>query len=306
MTRYIIRRLLYTIPVMLVVSLIVFGILHIAPGDPATMLAGEDARPEDVAAIREKYGLDQPLHVQYGVWLNNVLHGDLGRSIVTRRPVLSEALARLPSTVELAFAALFLAVVAGMIVGVISATRQYSLLDHATMILALLGISAPVFWLGLVLIFFFAVELRWFPTGGSGTIQQLVLPAVTLGAASTAIIARMTRSSMLEVIRQDYIRTARAKGLWEQTVMLRHALKNALIPVVTVIGLQFGYLLAGAVITETVFSRPGLGRLLVASITSRDFPVVQGTLMLLSVSFVLINLLVDILYGYLDPRIRYE
>jgi ABC-type dipeptide/oligopeptide/nickel transport system permease component len=305
-TRYIIRRLLYTIPVMLVVSLIVFGILHIAPGDPATMLAGEDARPEDVAAIREKYGLDQPLHVQYGVWLNNVLHGDLGRSIVTRRPVLSEALARLPSTVELAFAALFLAVVAGMIVGVISATRQYSLLDHATMILALLGISAPVFWLGLVLIFFFAVELRWFPTGGSGTIQQLVLPAVTLGAASTAIIARMTRSSMLEVIRQDYIRTARAKGLWEQTVMLRHALKNALIPVVTVIGLQFGYLLAGAVITETVFSRPGLGRLLVASITSRDFPVVQGTLMLLSVSFVLINLLVDILYGYLDPRIRYE
>jgi ABC-type dipeptide/oligopeptide/nickel transport system permease component len=291
---------------MLVVSLIVFGILHIAPGDPATMLAGEDARPEDVAAIREKYGLDQPLHVQYGVWLNNVLHGDLGRSIVTRRPVLSEALARLPSTVELAFAALFLAVVAGMIVGVISATRQYSLLDHATMILALLGISAPVFWLGLVLIFFFAVELRWFPTGGSGTIQQLVLPAVTLGAASTAIIARMTRSSMLEVIRQDYIRTARAKGLWEQTVMLRHALKNALIPVVTVIGLQFGYLLAGAVITETVFSRPGLGRLLVASITSRDFPVVQGTLMLLSVSFVLINLLVDILYGYLDPRIRYE
>lgn len=306
MTRYIIRRLLYTIPVMLVVSLIVFGILHIAPGDPATMLAGEDARPEDVAAVREKYGLDQPLYVQYGVWLNNVLLGDLGRSIVTRRPVLSEVLARLPSTVELAFAALFLAVAAGMIVGVISATRQYSLLDHATMILALLGISAPVFWLGLVLIFFFAVELRWFPTGGSGTIQQLVLPAVTLGAASTAIIARMTRSSMLEVIRQDYIRTARSKGLWEQTVMLRHALKNALIPVVTVIGLQFGYLLAGAVITETVFSRPGLGRLLVASITSRDFPVVQGTLMLLSVSFVLINLLVDILYGYLDPRIRYE
>ena len=306
MTRYIIRRLLYTIPVMLMVSLIVFGILHIAPGDAATMLAGDDARPEDVAAVREKYVLDQPLHVQYGVWLDNVLHGDLGRSIVTRRPVLSEALARLPSTVELAFAALFLAVVAGMIVGVISATRQYSLLDHATMILALLGISAPVFWLGLVLIFFFAVELRWFPTGGSGTIQQLVLPAVTLGAASTAIIARMTRSSMLEVIRQDYIRTARAKGLWEQTVMLRHALKNALIPVVTVIGLQFGYLLAGAVITETVFSRPGLGRLLVASITSRDFPVVQGTLMLLSVSFVLINLLVDILYGYLDPRIRYE
>jgi ABC-type dipeptide/oligopeptide/nickel transport system permease component len=305
-TRYIIRRLIYTIPVMLVVSVIVFGILHIAPGDPATMLAGEDARPEDVAAIRANYGLDQPLYIQYGVWLGNVLRGDLGRSIVTRRPVLSEVLARMPSTVELAFSALLIATLAGMTVGIISATRQYTLLDHATMVLALLGISMPVFWLGLVVIFFFSVELRWFPTGGAGSLQQLVLPAFTLGAASTAIIARMTRSSMLEVVRQDYVRTARAKGLSEQIVILRHALKNALIPVVTVIGLQFGYLLAGAVITETVFSRPGVGRLLVASITSRDFPVVQGTLMLLSISFVLINLLVDVLYGYLDPRIQYE
>lgn len=304
--RYIVQRLFYTLPVMLVVSLIVFGILHIAPGDPATMLAGEDARPEDVAAIRANYGLDQPLHIQYAVWLANALHGDLGRSIVTRRPVLNEVLARLPSTIELAFSALLIAVLAGMAVGIISATRQYSLLDHATMVLALLGISVPVFWLGLVLIFIFSAELRWFPTGGTGTLQQLILPAFTLGAASTAIIARMTRSSMLEVIGQDYVRTARAKGLVEETVILRHALKNALIPVVTVIGLQFGYLLAGAVITETVFSRPGLGRLLVSSITSRDFPVVQGTLVLLSVSFVLINLLVDILYGFLDPRIRYE
>jgi peptide/nickel transport system permease protein len=306
MTRYIIRRLLYTIPVMLMVSLVVFGILHIAPGDPATLLAGEDARPEDVELVRANYGLDQPLYVQYGVWLANTLRGDLGRSIVTRRPVLDEVLARLPSTVELAFASLLIAMVAGIMVGVISATHQYSILDHAMMILALLGISVPVFWLGLVLIFFFAVDLRMFPTGGSGTLQQLVLPSVTLGAASMAIIARMTRSSMLEVIRQDYVRTARAKGLAEQTVILRHALKNALIPVVTVIGLQFGYLLAGTVLTETVFSRPGLGRLLVASITSRDFPVVQGTLMLLSISFVLINLLVDLLYGFLDPRIRVE
>jgi ABC-type dipeptide/oligopeptide/nickel transport system permease component len=306
MTRYIIRRLLYTIPVMLMVSIVVFGILHIAPGDPATLLAGEDARPEDVELVRANYGLDQPLYVQYGVWLANTLRGDLGRSIVTRRPVLDEVLARLPSTVELAFASLLIAMVAGIMVGVISATHQYSILDHAMMILALLGISVPVFWLGLVLIFFFAVDLRMFPTGGSGTLQQLVLPSVTLGAASMAIIARMTRSSMLEVIRQDYVRTARAKGLAEQTVILRHALKNALIPVVTVIGLQFGYLLAGTVLTETVFSRPGLGRLLVASITSRDFPVVQGTLMLLSISFVLINLLVDLLYGFLDPRIRVE
>lgn len=306
MTRYIIRRLLYTIPVMLAVSLVVFGILHIAPGDPARLLAGEDARPEDVAIVRANYGLDQPLYVQYSVWLANVLHGNFGRSIVTRRPVLDEVVARLPSTIELAFASLLIAIVAGMAVGVISATHQYSLLDHLTMILALLGISMPVFWLGLILIFFFAVDLRWFPTGGTGTPQQLVLPAVTLGASSMAIIARMTRSSMLEVIRQDYVRTARSKGLKERVVILRHALMNALIPVVTVIGLQFGYLLAGAVLTETVFSRPGLGRLLVTSITSRDFPVVQGTLMLLSVSFVLINLLVDILYGYLDPRIRYD
>lgn len=306
MIRYILRRLLYTVPVMLVASLVVFGILHVAPGDPAKLLAGEDARPEDVALVRANYGLDQPLYVQYGVWLLNVLHGDFGRSIVTRRPVLDEITARLPSTIELAFASLAIAIAGGMAVGIISATRQYSLLDHAMMVLALLGISMPVFWLGIMLIFFFSVDLRWFPTGGTGTPQQLVLPSITLGAASMAVIARMTRSSMLEVIRQDYVRTARAKGLAEQGVVLRHALKNALIPVVTVIGLQFGYLLAGAVLTETVFSRPGLGRLLVTSITSRDFPVVQGTLMLLSISFVLINLLVDILYGYLDPRIRYE
>ncbi len=294
------------VPVMLAVSVIVFGILHIAPGDPATMLAGEDARPEDVAAIRAKYGLDQPLYVQYGVWLANAVQGDLGRSIVTRRPVIQEIMARLPSTVELAIAALLLAMVVGVVVGVISATRQYSLIDHASMLVALLGVSAPVFWLGLMLILFFSVELRWFPTGGGGSLQALVLPAITLGSASMAIIARMTRSSMLEVIRQDYVRTARAKGLVEQVVVLRHALKNALIPVVTVVGLQFGYLLGGAVVTETVFSRPGLGRLLVTSILSRDFPVVQGTLMLLAVSFVLVNLLVDITYGMLDPRIRYE
>ena len=306
MSRYIARRLLYIVPVMLTVSIIVFAILHIAPGDPATMLAGEDARPEDVAAIRAKYGLDQPLHIQYGVWLGNVLRGDLGRSIVTRRPVLAEIQSRLPSTLELAVASLLLAIAVGVAVGVISATRQYSLLDHSTMILALLGVSVPVFWLGLMLILIFAVQLGWFPTGGGGTLQQLVLPAVTLGSASTAVVARMTRSSMLEVIRQDYIRTARSKGLTEAAVVIRHALKNALIPVVTVIGLQFGYLLGGAVVTETVFSRPGLGRLLVASILSRDFPVVQGTLMLLAAVFVLVNLAVDILYAALDPRIRYE
>ena len=306
MIRYIIRRLLYVIPVMLAVSVIVFGILHIAPGDPATLLAGEDARPEDVALIRAKYGLDQPLYVQYGVWLGNALQGDLGRSIVTRRPVMDEITTRVFPTVELAMSALLLAVAIGLVVGIVSATRPYSWLDHATMIMALLGVSMPVFWLGLVFIIIFSVELHLLPTGGAGTFQQLILPAVALGAHSLAIIARQTRSSMLDVMRQDYIRTGRAKGLTEHAVVTRHALKNALIPVVTVIGLQFGYLLAGSVLTETVFSRPGLGRLLVSSINARDFPTVQGTLVLLSVSFVLVNLLVDILYGYVDPRIRYE
>lgn len=306
MSRYVIKRLLQIIPVMLAVSVLVFGMLQIAPGDPASTLAGEDASQEDIEAIRAKFGLDKPVYVQYGIWLGQALQGDLGRSIVTRRPVLTEIRSRVRPTAELATAAMIVATLIGMFIGVISAVRQYSTLDHVTMVLALLGVSTPIFWLGLMLIFFFAVELRWFPTGGAGNWRALVLPAIALGAASTAIIARMTRSSLLEVIRQDYIRTAWAKGLQQRTVLLRHALKNALIPVVTVIGLQYGYLLGGAVITETVFSRPGLGRLLVDSIKARDFPVVQGTIMMLAVSFVIVNLLVDLVYVYLDPRIRYE
>jgi peptide/nickel transport system permease protein len=306
MSRYVIKRLLQIIPVMLAVSVLVFGMLQIAPGDPASTLAGEDASQEDIEAIRAKFGLDKPVYVQYGIWLGQALQGDLGRSIVTRRPVLTEVRSRVRPTAELATAAMIVATLIGMFIGIISAVRQYSMLDHVTMVLALLGVSTPIFWLGLMLIFFFAVELRWFPTGGASDWRALVLPAIALGAASTAIIARMTRSSLLEVIRQDYIRTAWAKGLQQRTVLLRHALKNALIPVVTVIGLQYGYLLGGAVITETVFSRPGLGRLLVDSIKARDFPVVQGTIMMLAVSFVIVNLLVDLVYVYLDPRIRYE
>ena len=256
--------------------------------------------------IRARFGLDRPLYMQYAIWLGRVLQGDLGRSIVTRRPVMAEIRSRIQPTAELATAAMIVATLIGVVIGIISAVRQYSTLDHATMVLALLGVSTPIFWLGLMMIFFFSVRLRWFPTGGAGDWRALVLPAVALGAASTAIIARMTRSSLLEVIRQDYVRTAWAKGLRDRTVLLRHALKNALIPVVTVVGLQYGYLLGGAVVTETVFTRPGLGRLLVDSIRARDFPVVQGTIMLLAVSFVLVNLLVDLLYVYLDPRIRYE
>jgi peptide/nickel transport system permease protein len=306
MTRYVLSRLLHVFPVMLAISIIVFGMLQIAPGDSALVLAGVDASAEDIEAIRSKFGLDKPVYVQYGIWLRQVLKGDLGRSIVTRRPVLTEILGRVKPTAQLATVAMILATLAGMVIGIVSATRQYSILDHATMVMALLGVSTPTYWLGLMLILFFSVQLRWFPTGGVESLKALVLPAVTLSAPSTAIIARMTRSSLLEVIREDYIRTAQAKGLPQRLVLFRHALKNSLIPVVTVIGVNYGYLLGGTVIIETVFYRPGLGRLLIDSIQFRDLPVVQGTIMFLAAVFVVINLAVDVLYVYLDPRIRYD
>jgi len=306
MVNYIIYRLLQIIPVLLLLSIVVFGLLHIAGGDPARLIAGETASREDIEAIRAKFGLDKPIHIQYGIWLGHVLSGDLGRSIVTRRPVTAEIADRVWPTVELATTAMFMATLVGIAVGIVSAVRQYSLLDHLSMVMALFGVSTPIFWLGLMLIYLFAVELRWLPSGGMGSLKALILPSITLGAASAAIVARMTRSSLLEVIRQDYIRTARAKGLPERTVLLRHSLKNAFIPIVTVIGLQYGYLLGGTVVTETVFSRPGIGRMLVNAITTRDFPVVQGTIMVLAVTFVIVNLVVDLIYIYLDPRIHYD
>jgi ABC-type dipeptide/oligopeptide/nickel transport system permease component len=306
MGRVVLRRLLYIVPVMVAISLIVFGLLHLAPGDPALVLAGEDATRADIQQIRVNLGLDKPLYVQYGLWASRVARGDLGRSIITRRPVTAEIRTRIWPTTELATAAMVLATVLGVLIGVVSATYQYSFVDHLSMVGALLGVSLPIFWVGLMLIFLFSVELRWFPTGGAAGFRALVLPALALGAASVAIIARMTRSSLLEVIRQDYTRTARAKGLAGRTVIFRHALRNALVPVVTVISLQYGYLLGGAVVTETVFSRPGLGRMLVDAIRSRDFPVVQGGLMILGASFVVMNALVDVLYAYLDPRVRYD
>jgi peptide/nickel transport system permease protein len=306
MIHYIAHRLLQIIPVLFLLSIVVFSLLHMAGGDPARLIAGESASREDIAAIREKFGLDEPIYVQYGIWLRHALSGDLGRSIVTRRPVTAEIADRIWPTFELATAAMFFATVAGVGIGILSAVRQYSLVDHISMILALFGVSTPIFWLGLMLIYLFAVELRWLPTGGMGSLKALILPSFTLGAASAAIVARMTRSSLLEVIRQDYIRTARAKGLLERTVLFRHSLKNAFIPIVTVIGLQYGYLLGGTVVTETVFSRPGIGRMLVTAITTRDFPVVQGTIMILAVIFVIVNLIVDLFYVYLDPRIHYD
>ncbi len=306
MNRYIITRLLWLAPVLLGVSLLVFSIMKLMPGDVARALVGTDGTAEDVAAMRRALGLDQPVHVQYLRFLGRLVRLDFGTSAVTKRPVLEEIVSRIPSTAELAGAALVVALVLGLTSGIISATMQYSIWDNLATLVSLIGISMPIFWLGLMLMMLFSVQLGWLPSTGAGTPAQLVLPALTLGSASTAIIARQTRSSLLEVLRQDYVRTARAKGLVGRAVLLRHALPNALIPTVTVVGLQVGYLLGGSVLTETVFARPGLVRLLVESIRSRDIAVVQATIMFLSVVFVLVNLIVDLLYIRLDPRIRYD
>lgn len=306
MQAYVLRRVLWIVPVLLGVSLIVFGILAAVPGDAASMLAGTNATGEDVENIRRSLGLDQPLHVQYLTFLTNAVRGDFGKSLRTKRPVLDEVRDRIGPTLELAVAALAFALAVGLTAGIVSAVKPYSLMDYVATVLALTGVSMPVFWLGLMLMLVFSVQLGWFPTTGNGGLQYLVLPAITLGFASAAIIARMTRSSMLEVLRQDYIQTARSKGLGERVVVLRHALRNALIPTVTVVGLQFGYLLGGSVLTESVFARAGLGTLLVDAIRARDYPIVQGTIMLLAGAFVILNLAVDLTYGFLDPRIRYE
>lgn len=306
MRRYLVHRLLALVPVLFGVSLIVFSILKFVPGDPALQVGGLDASAEDLAAIRHQMGLDRPVRVQYLYFVANALRGDFGRSIRSHRPVTEELWSRLPNTFVLTVAAMLIAIIAGTGLGVLAATRQYTLWDNASMALAMLGISVPIFWLGLMLMFLFALQLRWFPTAGTGTPWHLVLPSLTLGTASSAIIARQVRSAMLEVLRQDYVRTAWAKGLRPRAVVLRHALKNAMIPAVTIIGLQFGYLLAGAVVTETVFAWPGVGRLLVDAIKYRDFPVVQATILWLAIIFSTVNLAVDLLYGFLDPRIKYQ
>jgi peptide/nickel transport system permease protein len=305
MSGYVVRRLLALVPVLLGVTLIVFSILKFIPGDPARIVAGLDASPEDVENVRRDLGLDQPLYVQYARFVGNALVGDFGKSIRSKKPVIDEIANTMPATLQLAFISMTIAVVLGSALGIVAATRQYSIWDTVSMVLALLGISIPIFWLGLMLILVFAVQLGWLPAQGRGGPENLILPAITLGAASAGIIARMMRSSMLEVLRQDYVRTGRAKGLGEHVVVLRHALKNALIPAITVIGLQFGYLLGGAVITETVFAWPGMGRLVVEGIKFRDFPVVQATILLLALMFSVVNLLVDLLYAYIDPRIKY-
>ncbi len=306
MYQYIARRLMLTIPVVIGVSIIVFSIIRLIPGDPARAIAGVQATPEFIEQVRVRYALDRPFYVQYGLFVSGAVRGDLGQSTFSRRPVTTEIRERFPRTLTLASISLLIATVVGVSAGIVSATRRNSVFDNASMLVALVGVAAPVFWLALMLQLLFSVQLRWLPATGLGTWRHLVLPSITLGMASAALMARITRSSMLDVLRQEYITTARAKGLGERVIVYKHALKNALIPVVTVLGLQFGILLGGAVLTETVFAWPGVGRLLVDAILRRDYPVVQGTVLLLAFLFVLINLVVDIIYAFIDPRIHYQ
>jgi peptide/nickel transport system permease protein len=310
------RRLLHLGPVLLGVSVIVFMVLHLAPGDPAEVMLGANANKEDLARLRTQLGLDQPLHVQYLHWIGHVARGDLGRSLWMKRPVLGEVLERFKATLLLTGTALLLSTLGGVALGIASATRANSLLDRLSAVASLFGASMPVFWLGIVLMVIFSLWLGWLPAsgmyapyGGGGLrdlLSHLVLPAVTLAAASVTIIARLTRATMLETLGQDYVRTARAKGLGERGVVWRHALKNALIPIVTVVGVQAGYLLGGAVLTETVFAWPGVGTLVVQGILARDMPLVQGGVLVIALSFVLVNLAVDTLYAWLDPRIKFN
>ncbi|MCK5779573.1 MAG: ABC transporter permease [Psychrilyobacter sp.] len=304
MHKYIIKRLLLLIPVLLGVSFLVFSIMSFTPGDPAQLILGESAPKIQVEMLRKEMGLDDPFLIQYGRFVINAVQGDFGRSYTSGREVFGEIFQRFPNTLILAVIGVIIAILIGIPVGIISATKQYSLMDSISMIGALLGVAMPNFWLGLMLILFFSVGLGWLPSGGFGGWKSLILPSITLGTGAAAIITRMTRSSMLEVIRQDYIRTARAKGVTEKKVINKHALKNALIPVITVVGLQFGYLLGGAVLTETVYSWPGVGRMMVEAIRSKDTPVVLAAVLFLATTFSIVNLLVDILYGFVDPRVK--
>ncbi|THB81831.1 MAG: ABC transporter permease [Desulfobacteraceae bacterium] len=337
MIKYITKRLILLIPTLFGVVTIVFFMMSLAPGDPARLALGAHATPEAVEAMRHELGLDRPLHIQYLNYLKQVAVFDFGKSIKTGEPVLYELLSRFPATIELSVVSIIISTILGILAGIISATRQNSMIDFGAMFAALVGVSMPVFWLALILIMVFSVGLNLFPTGGRinirlfmdpltqfylldaivyifregdfsyflSALKHIILPAVALATIPLAVIARVTRSSMLEVVRQDYIRTARAKGLSERTVIYKHALRNALLPVITIIGIEFGYNLAGAVLTEEIFSWPGIGRWLYSAVTARDIPAVQGGVILIAVVFVLVNLAVDIFYAYINPKIRY-
>ncbi|ADL07386.1 binding-protein-dependent transport systems inner membrane component [Thermosediminibacter oceani DSM 16646] len=303
---YIIRRLIFAVPVLLGVSLITFILLNVVPGDPVVEMLGKHADPAAVEKIRNQLGLNDPLYIQFGRFLWNACRGDLGKSFKTGQPVTKMILDTFPTTVKLALSSAFVAIVVGLTVGIISAVKQYSFFDHASMIVALAGISAPIFWVAVVGQLIFGLHLKWLPISGYSTPKHIILPAVVLGIRFAASIARYTRSTFLDVIRQDYIRTARAKGLAERAVIFGHALKNALIPVVTVIGMQISGLLTGSILTETIFAIPGLGRLSLWALSNRDFPLVQGIVLFTAVIFVIGNLIVDISYAFLDPRVRLQ
>ena len=305
MIKYILRRILLVIPVMLGVSFLVFTMIHFTPGDPVITILGETASQESIDQLRKELGLNDPFLVQYFNYVRNiVVDQDMGRSYVTNRPVANEIIAKFPNTLRLALLGVLVSVSIGVPLGILSAVKQYTWIDNVAMFFALIGVSMPIFWQGILLILLFSVVLGVLPSSGFNTVQQMILPALTLGTGSAAIVARMTRSSMLEVYRQDYIRTARSKGLREFMVVTRHALRNTLIPVVTIIGLQFGFLLGGAIVTETIFSIPGVGRLMVDAIRQRDMLVVQGGVLFIAFTFSIVNLGVDVLYGFIDPKIR--
>ena len=304
MSRYVIKRLVMLIPVLIGVTFLVYFIISLSPGDTAAMLAGEDADAATIEALRKELGLDQPVIVQYAKYMLNLIQGDMGNSYKTGRPVTNMIVSCFPNTAKLAFWSILVAVGIALPIGIISATKQYSMFDNVGMVVALIGVATPNFWRGLMMIILFSLNLGWLPSGGNKGWSSYIMPAITLGTGDAALITRMTRSSMLEVIRADYIRTARAKGVPENKVVYQHALRNALIPVVTAIGLQFGSLLGGATLTETVFAWPGIGRSTVDSIKTKDTTQVLGNIVVLTITFSCVNLLVDILYAFIDPRIK--
>ena len=295
-----------TPPVLLGVATLVFSLIHLVPGDPVQAMLGESASPQDIETMRTRLGLDRPLIVQYGAFLKGIASGDLGTSLRTNRAVVSDIAERMPATFELAAAAMLAAILIALPLGIVAAVKKGTRVDHAATTLALVGISMPTFWLGPLLAIIFSVYLGWLPVSGRGTLANIVLPAITLGAPLAAVLARITRASVLEELRELYVLAARARGVSRARAVLRHAFRNSLIPIVTVLGLQFGAVLTGAVITETIFAWPGVGRLLIQSINFRDYPEVQGCILLIAVTYVSMNLLVDLAYGFLDPRIRYE
>ncbi|MDF2683688.1 MAG: hypothetical protein K0R47_4878 [Brevibacillus sp.] len=306
MLGYIAKRLLQMIPTLIGVSILCFIIIHSVPGDPANLIAGVDATADEIQIVKERLGLDRPLYEQYGSYVMGLLQGDLGKSLRSDRPVAEEILSRFPSTILLTMLSVIVMVFVGLFAGIISAIRPNSMRDNATMMVSLFGISMPVFWSGIMLILVFSYYLQLLPSGGSTQFKHYILPALALGLSSSAVLARLTRSSILEVIHQDFIRTARAKGVREKLIIYKHTLKNALIPIITIVGLEFGHLLGGAVLTETVFSMNGIGRYIIQSIQFRDYPAIQGSILFVAAIFVIVNLVVDLCYGAVDPRIRYD